>query len=206
MKTRVVLGSFLILAGISVFGLPACKKKPFTPGYNPPESLFTEYDPKKEITFTGEIVQKVGLMRNTQIPSTTIQVRADDGREYLVALGPDWYLSMMGYKFLPGVKIEVTGAVYMKEMQEMAPDGMDSEDMFDEETPNDLLKIILARKIKKTNKAIKLRDKTGRPMWYKKGRAIGQRIYLEKIIKEKKEEQEKLKQNEQEKEKYLFSQ
>ena len=34
------------------------------------------------------------------------------------------------------------------------------------------------------------RDKEGKPLWYKKGRAIGQKIYLEKMIETQKQKRQ----------------
>ena len=202
----------LILTGLALcFGCA----KPFSRGYKPRESLFTTYDLEKEITFTGKIERAMGLIRGAEIPSTSVEVRTETQKGYLVALGPDWYLSMMKYKFEEGDIVTVTGSVYREEMEGRAPEEFTSEGFLVDETPkeeaegdaSEMLTVILARKVaKKGRNVITLRDKKGKPLWFKKGRSIGQKIYLEKLVEEQKQKREKLKEKEKEKEMYIYSQ
>ncbi len=192
----------LMLGGLVLY--LGCATEPFTPGYKPPESLFTTYDTQKEITFSGQIIREVGLIRGEEIPSTSIQVRTEKGKEYLVTLGPSWYLSMMKYSFEEGEMVAVTGAVHVEGMEERAPGELVSGGFLAEEETSEMLTIVLARKIKRGHWIITLRDKQGKPMWYKRGRSIGQKIYLERLIQEQKQKREELQEKEKEKEKYIY--
>jgi len=102
------------------------------------------YDPATEVTVQGtidEVTEHTGPMGWT---GTHLILKTDKGT-LEVHLGPSAFLAEKGFAFAPGDEIEVTGSKMKYEGEEA----------------------LLARKVKKEEKSLTLRNAQGIPQWSK---------------------------------------
>jgi hypothetical protein len=102
------------------------------------------YDPSTEVTLQGIVTEVKEVECDTCGSGMGTHLVLKTGSESLeVMLGPTAFLNKHDFTFAKGEQIEVTGA-------KSKIDGQDA---------------LLAREVKKGEKTLALRDKTGRPMW-----------------------------------------
>lgn len=113
-----------------------------------PQSQFArQFDADKIETMQGT-VESVGTFRpEGAAPGIAdglrLRVKTDEGKSVTVYVGPHWYARQQNFYLMPGDKITVTGS----------------------DTKIGWRSVIVPTEIKKDDKTLQLRDKTGRPQW-----------------------------------------
>ncbi len=115
MRTSWVLGSLFVLLLVS--GLTAQQR---------PLALFEG----EEITITGEVVE---------INHPILVLQDEEGRKYLVRLGPYWFWKKRKYHLKPGAKVKVIGFKRGK--------------------------FVFPRLIRQDHQVLRFRDQRGFPLW-----------------------------------------
>jgi len=98
------------------------------------------YDAAKEITIQGT-VEDITAGGRGMMAGTHITVKTED-KNYVVALGPTWFLDEKKFAIAKGDQVELTGAPYRMMMVDL-----------------------IARKIKTGEVSLELRDTNGMPLW-----------------------------------------
>lgn len=160
----------LVSVTILFFFLGCSTADRFEPGYQPETEVDEEvYDPKTVITVTGIISGITGFDYEEGLNVVTVIVE-DELHEtrYAVQLGPAWFLTLLGAMYEVGDVVTVQGS-----RLNFLGEEVEEEEEEEERQQYVDYYLLMARKIKKDDKTIYVRSKSGKPKWYKRGRMLG---------------------------------
>jgi hypothetical protein len=151
---------------MTIFLFSCFSPERFEPGHLPqtlPE--VNTYDPNAVITVTGKVLETTGYYHEDGVDIATLIIETDKER-YITYLGPVWFLTLKNAFYEKDDILIVEGSKF---------DFIEGEEEEEEEIEEDELRyfMLIARKVKKDDKTLYLRTKSGKPRWYKKGRLMG---------------------------------
>lgn len=160
----------LLSLAVLFFFLGCAIAERFERGYKPTSKDEETYNVDTVITITGVVSETSGFEHEDGLNTVTLVVEDEPNQKrYMTQLGPAWYLTLLGASYEEGNMVTVEGSKldFFGEEEE-------EEEMEEEEKLQDVeYYLLLARKIKKDDKTVYLRSKSGKPKWYKKGRMLG---------------------------------
>ncbi len=134
--------SVVVLVFVSLPLLPACA--PGAAQAEGPPRASQRFDPQAVQTVDGRVLGVDRIPIQDQLAyGVRITVRDESGRPVAVHLAPGWYLDKQGLHFSPREQIEVRG--YRTDVEGKPA--------------------IMAEKITKDGKVVRVRDERGRPLW-----------------------------------------
>ncbi len=188
---------FILLVSLCLLISIGCGKKRFEQGYVFQEPGGNLYNPGQEIAVSGRATYIINLLYDNEVPVGFVRLKMENQQEYFVQLGPEWYLELEKFKISVGDKLSFTGyapghimeVISTKDSMEIAgcyQEGVDIE--FEpgksKRYVREKIPLLMAGTVIKGEKSLALRDKTGRPLWYEKGKTIGRQKNSEKKLGE----------------------
>lgn len=149
-----------------------CAAERFEPGYKPDTEVDNEsYNVNTVISATGVVTAITGFDYEEGVSIVTLIIEDKPNKtRYMTQLGPAWFLTLLDASYEEGDMVTVTGS----KLDFLEEEGEEEEQEEEEEQQQDIeYYLLLARKIKKDDKTIYFRSKSGKPKWYKKGRMLG---------------------------------
>jgi hypothetical protein len=162
----------LLSLTVLFFFLGCATAERFEPGYQPVSDVDTEtYNVNTVISFEGMVSGVTGFDYEEGLSVVTLIVEdMPNNKRYAVQLGPAWFLTLLGASYEEGDMVAVQGS----KLNFLGEEVEEEEEEEEEEKLQDIeYYLLLARKIKKNDKTIYVRSKSGKPKWYRKGRMLG---------------------------------
>jgi hypothetical protein len=141
MVAMVVLLALTVLAGSEAIAQRGIKGRS-SKGWGPGSAYGRMYDPKTVVTIQGEVVSVDTFMSKGMSPGVHVTLKTSE-ETLSVHLGPEWYISGLDMKFVPGDIIEVMGSRITFEGKPA----------------------IIAIQVTKDSEVLRLRDEDGFPAW-----------------------------------------